>query len=129
MDCGFDQATWPVATVKLFAFVSEVGPRRGGTMVLPGTHRPVDRYQDNWRAFMRHHPWPSRLLHGVDLPDHGRSLVGETAELDDVPVQVVELTGSPGDVVITHLHVFHARTRCTGTAARLMLGKEIHCRA
>jgi hypothetical protein len=42
-----------------------------------------------------------------------------------VPVQVVEPTGSPGDVVVTHLHVFHARSPNAGAVPRLMLGKEI----
>jgi len=137
MDCGFDHATWPAPSVKLFAFVGEVGPRGGGTMVIPGTHRLVDRYREalpapvgagrqNWLAFMRHHPWLARLLDGADLPDHGRPLVGETAEIDGVPVQVVELTGSPGDVVLTHLHIFHTRSPDTATAPRLMLAKEIH---
>jgi hypothetical protein len=42
-----------------------------------------------------------------------------------VPVQVVELTGPPGDVVITHLHVFHARSPDTGTVPRLMPAKEV----
>jgi hypothetical protein len=137
IDCGFDQATWPVSTVKLFGFVGEVGPRGGGTMVLPGTHRLVERYRqglpeptgagkENWRAFMRHHPWLGRLLDGAGLPDHGRPLVGEKSEIDGVPVEVVELTGSPGDVVITHLHDFHARSPDTATSPRLMLGKEIH---
>jgi hypothetical protein len=136
MDCGFEHATWPVPAVKLFAFAGEVGPRGGGTMLLPGTHRLVDRYRqalpapagagkENWRAFMRHHPWLARLLDGADLPGHGRPLVGEAVEIDGVPVQLVELTGSPGDVVITHLHVFHSRSPDTGSAPRLMLGKEI----
>ncbi len=104
IDCGFEDATWPVPSVKLFALVGEVGPQDGGTMVLPGTHRLVDRYRatlpaqvgagkENWLAFMRHHPWLARLLDGADLPDHGRSLVGGTGEIDGVPVQVVELTG------------------------------------
>lgn len=119
MDCGFEHATWPVRAVKLFAFFGEVGPRGGGTILLPGTHRLVDRYreslpaaagagQENWLPFMRHHPWLARLLDGVGQPDHGRPLVGAAAEIDGVPVQVVELTGSPGDVVISHLPVFHA---------------------
>jgi hypothetical protein len=136
IDCGFDRATWPVPSVKLFAFVGEVGPRGGGTMVLPGTHRLVDRYREalpapvgagkeNWQAFMRRHQWLARLLDGADLPDHGRALVGAAGEIDGVPVQVVELTGSPGDVVLTHRHVFHARSPDTGDAPRLMLGKEI----
>lgn len=52
-------------------------------------------------------------------------LVGAAGEIDGVPVQVVELTGSPGDVVVTHLHVFHTRSPNTSTVPRLMLGKEI----
>ncbi len=136
MDCGFEEATWPVRSVKLFAFFGEVGPRGGGTMLLPGTHRLVDRYREglptpagagkeNWQPFMRHHPWLARLLDGAGLPDHGRSLVGAAGEIDGVPVQVVELTGSPGDVVVTHLHLFHARSPNTDIVLRLMLGKEI----
>jgi len=136
MDCGFEHATWPVRSVKLFAFFGEVGPRGGGTLLLPGTHRLVDRYraglpapagagQQNWRPFMRHHPWLARLLDGGGRPDHGRDLVGEAGEIDGVPVQIVELTGSPGDVVVAHLHVFHSRSPNTGPVPRLMLGKEI----
>jgi hypothetical protein len=136
IDAGFEQPTWPVPAVKLFAFIGEVGPFGGGTMVLTGTHRLVDRYRqglpgpvgagrENWRRFMRHDPWLARLLDGAELPDHGRSLVGEAAEIDGVPVEVVELTGSPGDVVLTHLHVFHARSPNVSPATRLMLGKEV----
>ena len=44
-DCGFEQATWPVRSVKLFAFFGEVRPRGGGTMLLPGTHRLVNHYR------------------------------------------------------------------------------------
>lgn len=137
MDCGFEQATWPVPWVKLFAFAGEVGPGGGGTMLLPGTHRLVDRYRaglpapagagkSNWGLFLRQYPWLARLLDGAGLPDHGRPLVGAADEIDGVPVQVVELTGSPGDVVITHMHVFHARSPNTSAVPRLMLGKEVH---
>src|SRR5690349_17915283 len=61
--------------------------------------------KETWPGFMRHHPWLARLLDGADLPDHGRLLVDAPAEIDGVPVRVVELTGSQGDVVITHLHI------------------------
>lgn len=81
-------------------------------MVLPGTHRLVDRYRqalpapvgagkEHWLAFMRHHPWLARLLDGADRLDHGRQLVGAAGEIDGVPIQVVELAGSPGVIVIT----------------------------
>ena len=136
MDGGFEHATWPVRSVKLFAFFGEVGPQGGGTMLLPGTHRLVDRYREGLLTSRRRQGelaalhvvttrGLARLLDGADLPDHGRPLVGAASEIHGVLVQVVELTGSPGDVVVTHPHVFHARSPNTDTVPRLMLGKEV----
>jgi Phytanoyl-CoA dioxygenase (PhyH) len=136
MDCGFEQPTWPVFAVKLFAFFGEVGPAGGGTMLLPGTHRLVDRYRrrippgtgggkQHWRPFMKHDPWLAQLLDGARRPDLGRRLVGQSQEVDGVPVEVVELTGRPGDVVIAHLHVFHTASPNTAEHPRQMLGKAI----
>jgi hypothetical protein len=136
MDCGFERATWPVFAVKLFAFFGEVGPRGGGTMVLPGTHRLVDRYRStfecpppggkvNWHPFLRRYPPLGDLLRSAALPDLGRSMVGKRYDVDGVPVDVVELTGAPGDVVITHLHVFHTASPNAGDAPRQMLGKGV----
>jgi hypothetical protein len=82
MDCGFEQPSWPVHGVKLFAFFGEVGPKGGGTMLLPGTHRVVDEYQRslppgtgagmaNWHRLLRRHPfWPSCSM-GVIWPTEG----------------------------------------------------------
>lgn len=139
MDCGFERATWPVFAVKLFAFFAPVDPMGGGTMILPGSHRVVERYRarippgtgagkDNWRPFMRHDPWLAQLLDGSRLPGGGRSLVGQRHDIGGVPVEVVELSGQPGDVVITHLHVFHSASSNTGNRPRQMLGKTITAR-
>jgi ectoine hydroxylase-related dioxygenase (phytanoyl-CoA dioxygenase family) len=136
MDCGFEQPTWPVFAVKLFAFFGEVGPEGGGTMLLPGTHRLVERYRtripegtgggkQHWRAFMQHDPWLAQLLDGAERPDLGRSLVGQSREVDGVPVEIVELTGRPGDIVLAHLHVFHTASPNTAEHPRQMLGKAI----
>ncbi len=136
MDCGFEQPTWPVFAVKMFAFFGDVGPEGGGTMLLPGSHQLVDRYRKelppgtgagatNWRPFMRHDPWLAQLLEGAKQPDGGRSLVGQSHDIGGLPVEVVELTGRPGDVVIAHLHVFHSAAPNTGQYPRQMLGKGI----
>lgn len=136
MDCGFERPTWPVFAVKLFAFFGPVAPRGGGTMILPGTHRVVDRYRRDlapatgggmatWRPFMEHHPFLRQLLQGSAASDGGRSLVGTTGDVDGVPVEVVELTGEPGDVVITHLHVFHSASPNHRAVPRQMLGKAV----
>jgi hypothetical protein len=136
MDCGFEQPTWPVFAAKAFGFFGEVGPRGGGTMLLPGSHRLVDRYRStfesppgggkaNWHPFLRRHPPLGDLLQGATRPDLGRSLVGERYEIEGVPVDVVELTGAPGDVVITHLHVFHSGSPNTSDSPRQMLAKAV----
>lgn len=137
MDYGFGEPTWPVCAVKMFAFFGEVGPCGGGTMLLPGSHRLVDRYRStfeeppgagkaNWQRFLRHHAPLGDLLNGARQPDLGRSMVGDRYEIEDVPVEVVELTGAPGDVVITHLHVFHAASPNTSDMPRQMFGKVIN---
>ena len=43
-DCGFERPSWFVHGMKLSAFFGEVGPKGGGTTVLPGAHRVVDGY-------------------------------------------------------------------------------------
>jgi hypothetical protein len=39
-----------------------------------------------------------------------------------VTIQPLELTGEPGDVVLTHMHVLHAPAPNTGRMPRLMVG-------
>lgn len=136
MDCGFERATWPTFAVKLFGFFDTVDPEGGGTMILPGSHRVVERYRDtippgtgagkvNWEPFMRHHPWLAELMRGAQRADHGRPLVGQRTEIDGVPIEVEEMTGEPGDIVLTHLHVFHSAAPNTTGRPRQMMGKEI----
>jgi ectoine hydroxylase-related dioxygenase (phytanoyl-CoA dioxygenase family) len=136
MDCGFEQPTWPVFAVKLFAFFGDVGPCGGGTMLLPGSHRVVERYRStfgtppgggkqNWHPFLRRHPPLGDLLRGAAQPGGGRSMVGERYDIDGVDVDVVELTGAPGDVVVTHLHVFHCVAPNATATPRRMLAKAV----
>lgn len=136
MDCGFEQPSWPMFAAKLFAFIGDVGPGGGGTMLLPGTHRLVDRYRSsmdvppgsgmaNWRRFLRAHPPLADLLTAANDSDGGRALVGRRFTIDDIPVDVVELEGSPGDIVITHMHVFHAGSPNTTGVPRQMLARAI----
>ena len=62
----------------------------------------------NWHRLLRQYPFLAPLLNGHQMPDGGRSLVGQVGDVNGVPVEVHELTGKPGDVVITHVHVYHA---------------------
>jgi hypothetical protein len=118
MDCGYAQPTWPVFAVKLFAFFDEVEAEGGGTLLLSGSHRLVERYAKTlpsgtggngvtWGRFMKQDPWLNELRRGGTPEEPGRHLLDTEHEVDGIPLRAVELTGSPGDVIITHLHVFH----------------------
>lgn len=136
MDTGFERPTWPTYAVKLFAFFGEVVPCGGGTMLLPGSHRLVDRYRSkfesppaagkaNWHSFLRRYAPLDQLLSSAKLRDFGRSMIGERYQIEGIPIDVVELTGKPGDVVITHLHVFHCPSPNTSRTPRHMLAKAV----
>lgn len=136
MDCGFDRPTWPVFAVKLFGFFDTVGEEGGGTLLLSGSHRLVDRYRlanpaeaggntASWGRFMTHHPALRALYKGGTATASGRDQVGKVHEIGGVPAKPIELTGQPGDVVITHLHTFHCVAPNSTDRPRLMLGKPI----
>lgn len=67
-DVGFDRPSFPVPWVQLWAFIERVDPCGGGTLLLAGSHRLVDRYRRdlpdahqpgngvNWSRFMKHYP-------------------------------------------------------------------------
>lgn len=88
----------------------------------PGSVQPAGN-----RALVaaRRDPPLGDLLAGARRPDLGRSIVGERYEIEGVPVDVVELRGAPGDVVITHIHVFHSGSPNTSDSPRQMLGKGV----
>lgn len=135
MDCGFERPTWPVWAVKLFAFFDRVEPEGGGTLLLSGSHRLVERYAPSlapatggntgtWGRFMRHDPWLAQVYRG-DESGVGRHDLRQVHDVGGIPVEIVELCGEPGDVVITHLHVFHRVAPNTSTRPRQMLGKQV----
>lgn len=130
IDFGFDEPTWPVCAVKIFAFFDDVKPECGGTLVLEGSHRLVARFAETEPDateddFVPSHPWLERLARGGSAAASLRELVGEPHEVDGIPLRVVELTGAAGDVVITHIQVMHSPSPNTGDTPRQMLGLEI----
>lgn len=82
----------------------------------------------SWTRFLRAHAPLDDVLAGSRRADFGRSIVGQRFTIDDVDVDVIEVTGAPGDVVITHLHVFHVGSPNTTSRPRVMLAQGIRAR-
>ena len=102
--------------VKVWAIVSEVRPHGGGTPQLLGSHQLFARYlagtdERDFRTLrlglMRTHPWLKQLTVDGGDPDRNADLMDQEVDIDGLPARVVELTGDPGDIFITHPWVFH----------------------
>ena len=53
--------------------------------------------------------------------------MGSDHDADGIPVRVVELTGRPGDVVLTHPWTLHHAAPNTASYPRMMRGKTLKC--
>jgi ectoine hydroxylase-related dioxygenase (phytanoyl-CoA dioxygenase family) len=111
--------------VKLWAVVGDLPPGAGGTPQLAGSHRAFARhlatlenreYKHARDSFMRSHPW---------LRSIGDASVDEEVDVDGLPLRVVELTGRPGDVFLTHPWVFHSIAVNASDVPRLMRSHAI----
>lgn len=113
--------------VQFFAFLSQVRPKGGGTLVLNGSHRLVAPYLslgeafrlDRVRTSLASHPWLRELWTPGDGGDRMQRYTGPSST--GVPLRVVELTGEPGDIILMHSDSFHAVAPNRLTEPRMML--------
>ena len=115
--------------VKWWAVVGDLPPGAGGTPQIAGSHKLFARhlstlqnreYKHARDSFMRSHPWLKELAADDGDPDRNRRFMDEDVDVDGLPARVVELTGAPGDVFITHPWVFHSIAVNASAVPRLM---------
>lgn len=111
--------------VKLWAFFGPCRPGGAGTPQLAGSHALFARhlatlqnteYKHARDTFMCSHPWLEAI---------GDAKVGDEIFIDDLPIRVVELTGEPGDVFVTHPWVFHSAAVNANDEPRMMRSHAI----
>ncbi len=118
---------------------SEIKPRGGGTLVVDGSHRVVTRFfrdhpglpqQEGIAKLLAMHPY-LRALTGLDaatgsdadLPRVARFMQREWRDAHDA-LQVSEITGSPGDVVLCHPFTLHAPSQNHAGTPRFMCNRK-----
>ena len=104
--------------VQLFVCLDEVRPQGGGTLVVAGSHRLLNdgrflRTADITDALGRK-PFFQRLFAGSDAAEL------PTGEVDGVQLQVMEMTGAPGDAYLMDLRLLHAAAPNALDQPRLM---------
>jgi ectoine hydroxylase-related dioxygenase (phytanoyl-CoA dioxygenase family) len=132
IDAKYTSALSPPGGVKTLALFGDVAPRGGGTQVLSGSHRLIhDWFRQNppptgarsadMRKLLRRHPY-IRDLHTDGDPEERIARFMGRAEIDNgIPLQVVECTGSAGDVYLLHPLTLHVATTNAGQAPRFLL--------
>jgi len=128
----------PLPGVKVFALLADVVPRGGGTLVLSGSHRLVERFvvarssaarADTRRmrlAFFDSHAWLRALVDARAGGDRVARFMHDSACIDGVALRVAELTGAAGEVVLAHPWLMHCRGPSGEAAPRLMRAHDVY---
>ncbi len=130
----------PLSGVKMFVFLSDVPARAGGTLVVAGSHRMIQQFikgrsceqLENTRRIrlelLGSNSWLQDLTSRSSSQDRVMRFIDRGSTIDGIPVQVVELTGEAGEVVLTHPWVLHCRAPNCGKAPRFMRTIDIYRR-
>jgi hypothetical protein len=106
----------------IFSFFSHVPDRGGGTLVIKGSHKLLNEWKSSMtleqlnRKHGQHRkeamstlPYLKELTSKpLNNNEHLSKFLGQEIILNDARLQVVELTGEPGDVVFCHPRLIHA---------------------
>jgi ectoine hydroxylase-related dioxygenase (phytanoyl-CoA dioxygenase family) len=122
--------------VKTLALFGDVAPRCGGTQIVSGSHRlvhswfkenppPAGARSADMRRLLQSHRYIRDLHTNGDQEERITRFMGRAEVSDGIPLQVVEYTGSAGDVILLHPLTLHVASTNTGHAPRFMLSGGI----
>ena len=114
----------------------DVARRAGGTLIVSGSHRLVHRYfKDNppppgargadYRKLLQGHPYIRGLHTEGDIDDRAACFIDRAEEHGSISLQVVENTGTAGDVILLHPLVLHVGTPNTSKTPRFLLSGSV----
>ncbi len=128
----------PACGVKVHAMLTDVKPRCGGVNILSGSHRLVHKwFSENppppkaraaqLRKSLGRHPYIRDLCAGGAAEARIARFHERIEEADGIPLQVVEITASAGDVILMHTLLLHAGAPAAhlGTEPRFLLNKDL----
>ncbi len=113
--------------VQLFAFLDVVEARGGGTLAIAGSHHLLNEGRairpSKFGRLLRADPFFADLLAADPPPGSAQraDLLHRTGAVGDVPLQIVEMTGAPGDVWLMDLRLLHVGPPNATERPRMML--------
>jgi ectoine hydroxylase-related dioxygenase (phytanoyl-CoA dioxygenase family) len=125
--------------VRLFLLLAPLEPRGGGTLVVTGSHRlaeplaglegrglPSSAVKQRLGAI---HPWFGDLMSETRDVDRAARFMVQPMVVDGIPVQIEEITGEPGDLVLMHAAALHNFSPNAREQPRLALAQSIFPKA
>jgi Phytanoyl-CoA dioxygenase (PhyH) len=116
------------AGVQLFAFLDVVEARGGGTLAIAGSHHLLNEGRSirpsQFGRLLRLEPFFADLMvanAATDSLQRRADLLHRTGAVDNVQLQIVEMTGAPGDVWLMDLRVLHVGSPNAAERPRMML--------
>jgi len=137
LDFPAKRSTPGVFLVRLFICLARLVPGASGTLFVQGSHRLVEslcetegveklRSAEAREALVRKCSW-IRDLCSRNAGDGRVERFMDRAEVaNDVELRVVEMTGDPGDVLLTHPLLLHAPSRNCSALPRIVLSSTVY---
>jgi len=118
--------------VQLFACLDTVEPRGGGTLVVAGSHRLLNEgrfilARDLRRRLRREDFFRELYSEAPGAAGDRARLLNRTGAVGDVPLEVVEFTGAPGDAYLMDLRLLHAVAPNAADHPRMMVTHRFWC--
>ncbi|WP_379553343.1 phytanoyl-CoA dioxygenase family protein [Erythrobacter sp. W53] len=108
--------------LQAFTFLDDVEPQGGGTLVVAGSHRLLNKFSSLSSKEVKQHLRREeffQMLFDSDRPEV-TAPQDATGRIGDVELEVVELTGSVGDLYLMDLRVLHTPAPNSSEKARFM---------
>lgn len=111
--------------LQLFTFLDIAEPGGGGTLVVAGSHRLLNerrlvRVKELRRLLCREAFFRDLYSEAVVSAEERARLLHQTGAVGDVALELVELTGAPGDAYLVDLRVLHAAAPNAADRPRMM---------
>ena len=126
-----------VFLVRLFICLAKLSAGGGGTVFVQGSHRLVEklprtegvermRSADARNALIRTCPWVKELCSKDKTDGRVQRFTEHSEVFDGAELRVVEMTGEPGDVLMTHPLLLHAPAKNCASAPRIVLSSTVY---
>ena len=123
--------------VRLFTCLAKLAPGGSGTLFVAGSHRLMEglcdsegveklKSADAREALIRRCSWVKDLCSRNGAAGRIERFMERNEVSNDVELRVVEMTGEPGDVWLTHPMLLHAPARNCASAPRLVLSSIVY---